>query len=144
MTTTLQIRKDQLATSRIVDSADTPLADGQVRVAIDHFAYTSNNITYAAFGDAMNYWQFFPVPPQDAAGKAALKAYGMRFAQTLVQDLKNLAGISVFATSDTRHGVINSTSEWSTTTVDSLLLPAVFGAWYANPCAAPVTHIATP
>ncbi len=85
-----------------------------------------------------------PVPPQDAAGKAALKAYGLRFAQTLVQDLKSLSGISVFATNDTRHGVINSTSEWSTTTVDTLLLPAVFGAWYANPCAAPVTHIATP
>lgn len=28
---------------------------------IHSFALTSNNITYAAFGDAMNYWQFFPV-----------------------------------------------------------------------------------
>ena len=68
----------------------------------------------------------------------------MRFAQTLVQDLKSLSGISIFATSDTRHGVINSTSEWTTTTVDSLLLPPVFGAWYASPCAPPVTHITTP
>ena len=42
---------------------DTPLAEGEVRVRIEHFAYTSNNITYAAFGDAMNYWQFFPVAP---------------------------------------------------------------------------------
>lgn len=85
-----------------------------------------------------------PVAPQDAAGKAALRAYGMRFAQTLVQDLKSLSGISVFATNDTRHGVINSTSEWSTTTVDSLLLPPVLGAWYADPCAAPVVHLAAP
>ena len=37
-----------------------PLADGEVRLRIDSFALTSNNITYAAFGDAMKYWEFFP------------------------------------------------------------------------------------
>jgi hypothetical protein len=40
-----------------------------VRVRVAHFAYTSNNITYAAFGEAMHYWQFFPVPA-DADGTA--------------------------------------------------------------------------
>ena len=64
-----QIRKDQLATSRLIEAADPPLADGQVRLRIHQFAFTSNNITYAAFGDAMNYWQFFPVAP-DADGTA--------------------------------------------------------------------------
>jgi hypothetical protein len=37
------------------------LADGHVRVGIERFALTSNNITYAAMGDAMQYWQFYPV-----------------------------------------------------------------------------------
>ncbi|WP_298932998.1 DUF2855 family protein [uncultured Ramlibacter sp.] len=60
MTTTLQVRKDSLGQTRLQDAADPPLAAGQVRAAIDAFALTSNNITYAAFGDAMNYWQFFP------------------------------------------------------------------------------------
>lgn len=59
-----QVRKDQLATTRTVPLPDAPLADGEIRVRIEHFAYTSNNITYAAFGDAMNYWQFFPVAPE--------------------------------------------------------------------------------
>ena len=59
-TTSLLIRKDQLAATRLHTAADQPLADGQVRVRIDSFALTSNNITYAAFGDAMSYWQFFP------------------------------------------------------------------------------------
>lgn len=36
------------------------LADGQVRLRIDAFALTANNVTYAAFGDAMHYWDFFP------------------------------------------------------------------------------------
>ncbi len=45
--------------------AARPLAAGQARLALEHFALTSNNITYAAFGEAMKYWQFFPAP--DAA-----------------------------------------------------------------------------
>ncbi|HEX5142537.1 MAG TPA: DUF2855 family protein [Mycobacterium sp.] len=36
------------------------LGDGEVRLRIDAFALTSNNITYATFGEAMNYWQFYP------------------------------------------------------------------------------------
>jgi len=59
-TTTLLVRQDQLATTRIETREAAPLAQGQVRVRVDSFALTSNNITYAAFGDAMNYWQFFP------------------------------------------------------------------------------------
>ncbi|MCJ0764800.1 DUF2855 family protein [Variovorax terrae] len=60
MTTQLLVRKDQLATTRLRSTDDTPLADGQVRVRVESFALTANNITYAAFGDAMDYWQFFP------------------------------------------------------------------------------------
>lgn len=60
MTTSLLVRKDRLPETRLHTAADAPLADGQVRVHIDAFALTSNNITYAAFGDAMSYWQFFP------------------------------------------------------------------------------------
>ena len=69
MTTTFHVRQDQLATTRLVQTADAPLADGQVRVRVDQFAFTSNNITYAAFGQAMQYWQFFPVP-SDPEGTA--------------------------------------------------------------------------
>ncbi len=59
-TTTLQVRKDHLAETRLLTQEDAPLAPGQVRARVESFALTSNNITYAAFGDAMNYWQFFP------------------------------------------------------------------------------------
>ncbi len=41
-------------------SAARPLAEGQARLALQTFALTANNITYAAFGQAMKYWQFFP------------------------------------------------------------------------------------
>ena len=34
--------------------------EGQILVKIDRFAYTANNITYAATGDVIRYWEFFP------------------------------------------------------------------------------------
>jgi hypothetical protein len=37
------------------------LGADEVLLAIDHFALTANNITYAVAGDRMHYWQFFPV-----------------------------------------------------------------------------------
>jgi hypothetical protein len=37
-----------------------PLAEGQARVQIERYAMTSNNVTYAATGEALKYWQFFP------------------------------------------------------------------------------------
>lgn len=70
-TTDFLVRKDQLTTTRLHTSETPAIAHGEVRVTIDHFALTSNNITYAAFGDAMNYWRFFPVSGVDATDSAA-------------------------------------------------------------------------
>ncbi|MDQ3270635.1 MAG: DUF2855 family protein, partial [Pseudomonadota bacterium] len=64
-TTTLLVRKTHLAETRLHVAEASPLADGEIRVHVDSFALTSNNITYAAFGDAMNYWQFFPTSEDD-------------------------------------------------------------------------------
>lgn len=36
------------------------LRPGQARLAIERFALTANNVTYAATGDQIGYWQFFP------------------------------------------------------------------------------------
>ncbi|MDA7417665.1 DUF2855 family protein [Xenophilus arseniciresistens] len=59
------VRRSALADTRLRSREDTPLADGQVRVGIDHFALTANNVTYANFGDSMGYWQFFPTGEED-------------------------------------------------------------------------------
>jgi hypothetical protein len=60
MTATLLIRKDRLGETRLRSGLDAALAAGQVRVAPELLALTANNITYAAFGDTMDYWRFFP------------------------------------------------------------------------------------
>lgn len=54
------IRKEQLSQTELRTLPDVPLMAGQARLRVDRFALTSNNITYAAFGDAMNYWGFYP------------------------------------------------------------------------------------
>ena len=59
-TTTLLVRQDALATTELRSTAPAPLADGQVRVRVERFALTANNITYAAMGEMLEYWRFFP------------------------------------------------------------------------------------
>ena len=59
-----QIRKTALSQTRLTTQPPPDLQNGQVLLHIESFALTSNNITYAAFGDAMNYWGFYPVPPE--------------------------------------------------------------------------------
>ena len=44
------------------------LVEGEVRLAIDFFAFTANNLTYAVAGDMLGYWNFFPVVPDDGYG----------------------------------------------------------------------------
>lgn len=39
---------------------DAALPPGQLQLAVSRVAITTNNITYALFGEQMHYWQFFP------------------------------------------------------------------------------------
>jgi len=49
-----------LSRTRMRTREGEPLAPGQIRVAVELFSLSANNVTYAAFGEAMHYWQFFP------------------------------------------------------------------------------------
>jgi hypothetical protein len=70
------VRKDQLARTELRSTEAQTLTAGQVRLNITSFALTANNITYAAFGEAMNYWSFFPVSPADDAGWGRIPVWG--------------------------------------------------------------------
>ena len=59
-TQTLLVRKTALADTRWQQRDPAPLAPGQIRLRVDLFSLTANNITYAAMGEAMDYWRFFP------------------------------------------------------------------------------------
>lgn len=59
------VRKGALKETRIEPAPEADavaLQPGQVLAAVDAFAFTANNITYAVFGDVMQYWDFYPAP----------------------------------------------------------------------------------
>ncbi len=58
--TILEIDRTDHGDTRLVTEDAAPLAEGQVRLRIDRFALTANNITYAVAGDLLGYWDFFP------------------------------------------------------------------------------------
>lgn len=58
--TILEVNRSAVGETRLVDVPDHDLGDGQVRLRIDRYAVTANNITYAVFGDVLGYWDFFP------------------------------------------------------------------------------------
>ena len=60
MSEVVQVKRGDLTQSRIVAPNPPALADGWVRLAIDSFSVTANNVTYAVVGDAFGYWNFFP------------------------------------------------------------------------------------
>jgi hypothetical protein len=55
-----QVKRDDLHRCRVVDAPAPELEPGQVLLEVSAFGLTSNNITYAVFGDTMSYWEFFP------------------------------------------------------------------------------------
>ncbi len=62
MVSQVHVDKSDIATAKLVDEPQGELADGAVRLAIESFSVTANNVTYAVVGDGFGYWNFFPAP----------------------------------------------------------------------------------
>ena len=58
--TAFEVNRADLHEHRVVDEVPPELEAGQAMLRVEAFALTSNNITYAALGDALSYWAFFP------------------------------------------------------------------------------------
>jgi NADPH:quinone reductase-like Zn-dependent oxidoreductase len=67
----LEVARGELARVRTIEAPSVALEEGQARLRVDAFALTTNNITYAVFGDAMRYWDFFPSAPPDPGDETA-------------------------------------------------------------------------
>ncbi|MGB5077177.1 MAG: DUF2855 family protein [Sphingorhabdus sp.] len=60
MASSVLVHKTALKETRICDKDLPPLEEGAVRLKIESFSITANNITYAVTGDLFGYWNFFP------------------------------------------------------------------------------------
>ena len=67
-------RTDYRHTRVVRGDLPTP-GEGEILVAIDKFAMTANNVTYAASGDLFGYWQFYPTG-EDPWGKVTVWGIG--------------------------------------------------------------------
>ena len=55
-----ELHRNDFHTSRFLYTDPPSPDDGEALLRVESFGLTSNNITYAVFGEAMNYWDFFP------------------------------------------------------------------------------------
>ena len=55
----LQTLKSDLLKTRIIESPNDSINNDEIIVAIENFAFTTNNVTYGVAGDTIGYWQFF-------------------------------------------------------------------------------------
>ena len=58
--TQFQVDRKDYRNTRIVSAELPAVGEGEVLVAIDRFALTSNNVSYAVSGDMVGYWAYYP------------------------------------------------------------------------------------
>lgn len=85
-----QVSKSVFVKNRLVETPTATLAlnEGDVLVKIEKFAYTANNITYAAAGDKIGYWQFFPPVGENTNGWGVIPVWG--FAEVVASKTKEI------------------------------------------------------
>ncbi len=74
MATTFLVKRGNLHDGKFVSAPLAPKQGGAI-LRVDRFALTSNNVTYAAFGEAMKYWNFFPAS-EEAFGVIPVWGFG--------------------------------------------------------------------
>jgi NADPH:quinone reductase-like Zn-dependent oxidoreductase len=85
------LAKDDLHRCRFEETPSPEPGPGQALLRVDAFGLTSNNITYATFGEAMSYWSFFPAEE----GWGRMPVWG--FAEVLTSAAEELeAGTRVY------------------------------------------------
>ena len=85
----LQTLKNDITTTRIVESSDPKIGDNEIIVSIENFAFTTNNVTYAVAGDTIGYWQFFKTTKDPENDWGSVPVWG--FARVIESNLKEIS-----------------------------------------------------
>ena len=86
MKTEILVEKADIRASALAETKLRAPKDGEALLKIEGFALTTNNVTYAATGDVIGYWKFFPATK---AGMGIVPAWGFaRVLQSAAQDVK--------------------------------------------------------
>ena len=71
----LEIRRSSIGDAEVHVEPIAPLDEGQIRLRVDRFAVTANNISYAGAGDLLGYWDFFPSSDPTTWGRVPAVGY---------------------------------------------------------------------
>jgi hypothetical protein len=89
------IDHDDLHHVVVREDVPRPCSEGEVRLQVERFGLSANNITYAVMGDAMAYWQFFPTEAGNGVEWRTMPVWG--FATVAESTLDQLpVGTKVF------------------------------------------------
>jgi Protein of unknown function (DUF2855) len=58
-----EVSRADLGVTRIAEEEARAPGEGEVLFAVERFGLSANNVTYAALGDALRYWDLFPAEP---------------------------------------------------------------------------------
>lgn len=72
----LRVDRTDLSRSTVVEVPLPDIETRQVLLRVDRVGMTANNVTYAVFGDAMKYWDFFPTDDVDGAAQGRVPLWG--------------------------------------------------------------------
>ena len=72
----LLIDRTDLTNATVVDTDPPEPTEDQVVLRVDRVGMTANNVTYAVFGDAMRYWEFFPAAEIDGVPQGRVPLWG--------------------------------------------------------------------
>ncbi len=72
----IDVDKADLRHVRTVTRPSAALAPGEVRLRLDTFGLSANNITYAVYGELMGYWACFPTPVEHGVAWGRVPVWG--------------------------------------------------------------------
>ena len=94
----LQVAKNTITQCRVIKSQidiDSTLASGEILLKVDKFGFSANNVTYAAAGDQLGYWQFFPAADNASGSWGIIPVWG--FADVVASNAEGVeAGERIF------------------------------------------------
>jgi hypothetical protein len=83
-----QIRRNDLAIHRMVESNKPAAQKNEIVLKIDRFAFTANNLTYGVMGDQIGYWQFFPAADNASQRWGIIPVWG--FADVIESNVEDI------------------------------------------------------
>jgi len=71
------VDRENYRNTKIVDVEPAPLGEGEIRVAVDKYGLTANNVSYAVSGDIIGYWKYYPVSSDDGVNWGRVPVWGL-------------------------------------------------------------------